>query len=157
LERIVAVSGRNSGGVNDGSDVAFVADVAEVGGEAVAGVDHCRSKVVLAEVSTEGDAGTGIVVLEMCSWPEFLSGAKLLQRCNRGAERSAYINDVAGAGAGAKYGFALRDIADDEDVGENALGRLRRVSAGQSHRISARELEESAHEFIDPALREIGG
>src|SRR6516225_561722 len=103
LTCVAGASGGNSGAVNDRADAAFIADVAKIGGESVAGVDHGGSQLVLAQVSTESDTRIGIEVTNMPSRPQLLSCAKFFQRGERGAEGSADINDVAGARAGAKH------------------------------------------------------
>jgi hypothetical protein len=130
--------------------------VAEVGGEAVAGVDHGGREFVLTEISREGNAGIRVEVSRMHAWAKLLSGAKFLERSHGGAEGSACINKVAGACTRAEDGFAFWDAANNDDIGEDAVSRLRGVASSEGDRVAARESEESADEFVGPALRKIG-
>ena len=156
LERVVAANSWKSGSFDNRSNMTFVANVAQIGGQAVAGVDHGARKFVLAEVAAEIDAGVGIEMTWMRSRAELVSGAKFLESGNRSTEHTAHINDVTWACARAKHSFAFRYAAYNNDVGEDPVRRLRRVAAGEDQGIPLRELQESADELIDPALRKIG-
>src|SRR5215469_2023262 len=73
LTCVVGASGGESGSVHHRADAAFIADVAKIGGESVAGVDHRGSKLVLAQISTQSDTRIRIEVTEMGSRPQVLS------------------------------------------------------------------------------------
>src|SRR5271169_6321864 len=88
---------------------------------------------------------------------KLLAASQFLQCSNRGAQSSAHINNVASTRARAKDGFASRNSAYNNDVGQNAVGRLRGISAGERDRITPRQLQKSADEVIDPLLRKFLG
>ena len=73
------------------------------------------------------------------------------------AEGSGDVEEVAGAGSGAEDGFAFGDAAEDDDVGEDAVGRLGGVASGEGDGVLLRQLQQSGDEVVNPALREVGG
>ena len=56
-----------------------------------------------------------------------------------------------------KIALPVGNGANHDDVGEYSSGRLRGVAAGEGDGISPRQLQKSGQEFIDPALRQLGG
>ncbi len=87
----------------------------------------------------------------------FSVAAEFVESGDGEAEGSGDVEEVAGAGSGAEDGFAFGDAAEDDDVGEDAVGRLGGVASGEGDGVLLRELEQAGDEVVDPALREVGG
>ncbi len=123
---------RESGGFDHGADAAFVAEVAEVGGEAVGGVDHGGGEFLLAQVAADGEARVGIEVAGMLRWAWSFLPSRSASRVATDEPRVPVTKmSVADMGAGAEDGFAGGDAADDDDVGEDAVGGLGGVASGE--------------------------
>ena len=126
---------RQSFGVHDCADAALFADVPQVGRESVADVDHGGRQLFLAQELSHGHSRLRIEVLGMRPRPEFLSVAKLVQSSDCRAQRSCHINEISRSRARAQDGFSRRNRTEDHDVGQDAVGRLRRVASSQRNRI----------------------
>ena len=142
----------NENGFEFGADVTCLADVGEVGGEAVAGVDHGGGEALLAEDAAEFEARIGEEVARIVTGLWLLPGfASELEEGGGGAsEFSADEDAVAGACAGAQDGFAFGDGADDDDVGEDSAGGFGGVASGESDAVFFGEADDAAGEAADP-------
>ena len=156
-EAVAAGGDWEEGLIDEGADFAFVADVAEVGGEAVAGVDHGGGEFLLAQILADGDARVGVEVARMFRRLQLLAATEFCECGDGEAEGSGHVEDVAGAGSGAEDGFAFGDAAEDDDVGEDTVGRLGGIAAGKGDGVLLRQLQEAGDEAVNPALGKVGG
>src|ERR1700690_111633 len=146
---------RDECGLNFGAHAAFFTEVAEVGGEAVAKVDHGGGQTAPAQELTDSYPGLGVEVAGIVCGLDFPSGAKRLQRRRRFAQSAGYVYTVSGAGAGAKNGFALGDRPHDHDVGEGSIWRLRGIAAGERNVELGCEVQKPVEKAVHPALRNL--
>jgi len=140
---------------NFSAHTAFFADVAEVGGEAVAEVDHGGSQVLLEQELTDGDSGLGVKVLGELGGAKFTFGEEQAQSGGGAAEFASHINAVAGFRTRAPDGFARWGGADDYDIGQNSGGRLGNVAAGEGDLKCIGQPEQAGEKAVDPVLRQI--
>jgi hypothetical protein len=75
--------------------------------------------------------------------------------CGGSAEGAGYIEQVTGAGAGAKQGFSAEERADKNDVGQGD-GRLREVAAGQRDFVGRGQGEQASEEALEPGRSAAG-
>ncbi len=140
---------------NFSAHTAFFADVAEVGGEAVAEVDHGGSQVLLAQELSDGDSGLGVKVLGELGGAKFALGEEQAQSGGGTAEFASHVNAVAGFRTRAPDGFALWGGADDHDIGQNSGGRLGNVAAGEGDLKCIGQPEQAREKAVDPVLQQI--
>src|ERR1019366_4969921 len=79
LQFVVARCGGQGGGIDDGSHAAFIADVTQVGGESVAGVDHGGGEFLLTEVLADSKARVRIKVARMRRGAQLFASAQVLK------------------------------------------------------------------------------
>ena len=158
---LVAVERGDGDGVllQDGSGAGGAAEAGEIDGEAVADVDHGRGNLLVGQEAGELELGLGIEVRGIGRGAEAAlgDGVHLLQQGERRAQLSADEDAVAGRGGAAQDGAALRDGADDGDVGEHAGGGFGDISAGQGDAGGFGGFQQAVKELVGPALRQIGG
>src|SRR5579872_3620079 len=139
------------------SHAAFFADVGEVGGEAVAGVDHGRGESVLTEDAAEFHTRLGKEMSWIAARVQFAPGLPA-HRHNRGrgaAKLSADVNIVAGSGARAQNGLSFGHGTQDNDVRQDAVGRLCRITPGESDAIFSGQPDQASSEAINPRVGQI--
>src|SRR5271169_5139195 len=129
------------------TDAAFFADVGQDGRQPVAGVDHGGSQTLLAQNAAQLDSRLGKemprvfpgIQLPFGPFPHLSSHG--LDRSGRAAEFSTHIDAVAGSRLRAQYGLALGHSPHNDNVGQNSIGRLRRVAACEGHTVSLSQAE----------------
>ena len=111
------------------ADPGLVADVGEIGGEAVAEINHGSGQAMLAQVATYCEARDRVEVARVMFGLDPLAGEQAMEGVGTAAEFSGHIEEVAGPGAGAKDGAAAGNGSQDHDVGQDSSGRLCRISS----------------------------
>lgn len=106
--------------VDYGADAGFFAEMGEVGGEAVADVDHGVNEG--AETAADGDTRLRVEMgMFVASLGELAKGpwaARKGEELGGGsAKRAGDVEEIAGAGCGAEARGVGRELADGNDVG----------------------------------------
>lgn len=172
FERCAGMNGQGSGQKLD-ADAGFIAEMGEIGGEAVADVDSGAGEAAAHEPEALGETRLrkkmGRKFAAKCrrdfSWFRLggssstcsLHGSEFLELGEAGsgaAEISCYVEQMAGAGAGAEQGFAVRNCAGEDDVGDGD-GGLGEIAAGQRNFVLVGEGEEAIEEAVEPFAGEL--
>ncbi len=88
---------RYSRGLDLRANTTLFANMPEVGGEAVAEIDHGRGKTFFQQKLSHLYSRHGMEVLGEISLPEFLASEQQLQRGGGASERTGHVNSVSGA------------------------------------------------------------
>src|ERR1035441_2912246 len=134
------MNGKQSG-IHLGGYSGLLAEVGEVGGEAVAEVDGGGGQTVPYEPEALIDAGLGVKVRgqqgfqlagdsERLGWLAFSQLGKAGEGGGGSAKGACDVEELARAGGGAEQGPSLGNAADEDDVGDGD-GRLGEIPAGQ--------------------------
>jgi len=172
LERCAGMDGQGSGQKLD-ADAGFIAEMGEIGGEAVADIDSGAGEAAAHEPESLGETRLRIKMgrkfaAKFCrdfSWfrlggtssTRSLCGSEFLELRKAGsgaAEISCDVEQMAGAGAGAEQGFRARNCAGKDDVGDGD-GRLGEIAAGERNVVLVGEGEEAIEEAVEPFAGEL--
>ncbi len=146
-----------AGNVDLGGDAGLLAEVQQIGGEAVAQVDAGGDEggVTAAEGTAEGEAGLGKGLGAMgAGWARVGGSAAEhgLELGRRAAEGARDPDRIPGPGAGATQGAGRSDLPEQDDVGEEMLaGGLAGVTAGDGDVVFEGEGVQAGEEGIEPA------
>jgi len=153
------MDGKQSG-IDLGGYSGLLAEVGEVGGEAVAEVDGGGSQTVPDEPEALIDTGLGAKVRsqqgfevpwdsERAGWLTFGQLGEAGEGGGGSAKGAGDVEDMAGAGGGAEQGPSLGNAANEDDVGDGN-GRFGEIPAGQRGLVGGGEGEEAVEEGVDP-------
>ncbi len=134
-------------------EAGFFAEVGEVGGEAVADVDHGVGE--RAQAAALGEARLGVEMRmarrSLREPAEFFWMARECEQFGRGsAEAAGDIEEIAGARGGSQARMTARKLPDSDDVGADEAGGFGGVSPGEGNTMTRGEREKSVEEAVEP-------
>ncbi len=135
------------------SDSTFFANVGEIGGEAVAGIDHGRGKTFFEQNAAKFDAR---IRKQMADGMRLAHLADFRDCGGRAAQFSADVDAVSGPRARAQHSFSWGRGADDNNIRNHARGRLRSVAAGEGYAVFARQGKQALCKAANPAIGQVG-
>lgn len=148
---------RNAGeryglGLNLRPHAAFVADMTEVGGKAIAKVDHGGGQAFPAQELSDCDPGLRAKVLAVIGGTKLASGEQQFQGGCGATELTRHVDTVTRLCSGAQYGLLLRGGADHRNICQNSAGGLGNVATRKGHLKSVGQPEQARQKAVNPAL-----
>lgn len=149
---------RQGGPIYLGPNSTFFADVAEIGREAIAEVDHGGREPLLSQTAPQRDSRDRKEMFGKLVRIQFVPGVpEFLQSGGGRAKRAADIEAISRSCPATEKRFASRDGAQHHDVGENAAGRFCGVPSRKGHAEVICEVQESTHKPVHPGLGQFAG
>ena len=132
---------------------ALVADVPEIGGEAIAEIDHGCSEARFTQNPANFDSRDRIEMAgNVGRGPKFSPREQQLQRSGSASQSAGHVDAVSRTGTRAEDCFPFRDRTDDNNVSQNPAWGLGRVSPGEAHVEPIRQLEQAFQKLVNPTL-----
>ena len=150
-------------GDTDGEDprssAARLAEMLQIGGEAVAHVNRRGGEARRGDGQALGDAGRGdeVRARRRVRWAAGQTRVEGQQAGARRAERAGHEDGVAGAGAGAPEQGRLVGLAVEGDVDDGLMGRAGEVAANDRRSVLGEALPQALVEALDPLDFRRGG
>lgn len=140
-----------------GRKMRLITDMSKISREAVAYVDSCVSQPRCREFGGNRESRLRKemrMIADGLGESGKAAGSALKRQQFRGgtAERTGNVDQVSGAGSGAKQSSASPDRADQNDVEAGKLRGPRGVSSGKRNAALLGEREQAIEEAVDPGL-----
>ena len=149
---LVDLRKRNGIRRNLGANSALVTDVPEVGREAIAEIDHGCGETPFTQELTNFNPRDRIEVAGEVGGPKFSAREKQFQRSGGSSQSAGDVDAVSGTGGRAEDCFPFRHGTNDNNVSQNPVRGLCRVSPGKAHVEPIRQLEQAFQKLVNPTL-----